>query len=296
MVKGARKCNLMSEKLILVTAATGHVGSKLIPQLLDSGARVRGLTHSPSKKGLIDERAEVVVGDLDKPDSLKGVMEGVTAVYAVTPATTQLPNLLYAAKEAGAEHIVRQSTLEAGAVPPIGPGKWHRESEKIIEASGLAWTHLRPTMMMVNTPAWWAKSIQEENTVSFPGGEGRISPVDPSDIAAVAKVVLTAPGHEGHAYDVTGPELITTGEMVAILSRVLGKPIRYVDIPETTFAEPMAKMGLPPYVVEGLVQTFSAIRGNRFAYVADTVERLTGRPGRTYEMWVRENVKAFSTH
>jgi len=286
----------MSEKLILVTAATGHVGSKLVPQLLDSGTRVRALTHSPSKEGLIDKRAEVVVGDLDKPDSLKGVMEGVTAVYAVTPATTQLPNLIAAAKEAGTRYIVRQSTLEAGAVPPIGPGKWHRESEQIIEASGLAWTHLRPTMMMVNTAAWWAKSIQEQNTVSFPGGEGRISPVDPSDIAAVAKVVLTESGHGGHAYDVTGPELLTIGEMVATLSRVLGKPIRYVDIPETTFAEPMAKMGLPPHVVEGLVQTLSAIRTDRFAYVADTVERLTGHHGRTYEMWVRENVKAFSIH
>jgi (4-alkanoyl-5-oxo-2,5-dihydrofuran-3-yl)methyl phosphate reductase len=146
----------------------------------------------------------------------------------------------------------------------------------------------------VNTIPWWAKTIREQGTVSFPGGQGRISPVDPRDIAAVAKVVLTESGHEGHAYDVTGPQLLTIGDMIAILSRALGKPIRYVDIPETTFAEPMAKMGLPSYVVEGLVQTLSAIRTDRFAYVTDTVERLAGRPGRTFETWVRENIKAFS--
>jgi (4-alkanoyl-5-oxo-2,5-dihydrofuran-3-yl)methyl phosphate reductase len=285
----------LNEKLILVTAATGHVGSQLVPQLLDAGRRVRALTHSPTKRGLIDGRAEVVIADLDKPDSLEGALEGVGSVYAVTPATTQLPNLLSAAKRSGVEHVVRQSTLEAGTVPPIGPGKWHRDSEKLIEESGLDWTHLRPTMMMVNTIPWWAASIQKDGAVYFPGGEGRVSPVDPRDIAAVAKVVLTEPGHGGRAYDVTGPELLSIADMTAILSRALGKPIRYVDVPVATYAEPMAKMGLPPHVVAGLVETFSAISEDRFARVADTVQRLTGRPGRTFDAWARENIGTFSS-
>src|SRR5262249_59612391 len=101
-------------------------------------------------------------------------------------------------------------------------------------------------MMMSNTIGWWADSISTQGTVFFPGGDGRVSPVDPRDIAAVACVVLTQPAHAGHAYDLTGPQLLTVGEMVATLSRVLGKPIRYIDVPETTAGDWMTKAGMPP--------------------------------------------------
>jgi uncharacterized protein YbjT (DUF2867 family) len=124
---------------------------------------------------------------------------------------------------------------------------------------------------------------------------GRVSPVDPRDIARVACTVLTQTGHEGRAYDVTGPELLTVAEMVQILSRVLGKPIRYVEVPETTAGRWMAEAGMPPTLVAALVETLGCIRTNRFAYVADTLERLTGHHGRTYEQWCQQHVVAFDT-
>jgi len=103
----------------------------------------------------------------------------------------------------------------------------------------------------------------------------------------------TQPAHAGHAHDVTGPQLLTIGEMVATLSRVLDKPIRYIDVPETTAGEWMRKAGMSPTLAAALVETLSGLRSNRFAYIADTVERLTGRPARTYDAWCQEHMHAF---
>jgi hypothetical protein len=148
-------------------------------------------------------------------------------------------------------------------------------------------------MLMVNTSAWWAPGIRTSKTVRFPGGHGRISPVDPRNIAATACAVLTQPGHQGRAYDVTGPQLLTIAEMVAILSGVLGQDIRYLDVPETEAGAWMAQSGAPPTVVAALLETLAGIRANKFAYIADTVARLTGHPGRTYQTWCQEHADGF---
>jgi uncharacterized protein YbjT (DUF2867 family) len=251
--------------MILVIGATGNVGRQLVPQLVDVGEKVRVLVRDPRKVEHLWAEVERIRGDLDEPDTLLPALAGVRAVYLIAD-TRQVENVVAAAKRASVEHIVRQSTIEAGAQPPLGPGVWHREAELLVERSGLAWTHLRPTMMMVNTIQWWAESIRAQGTVFFPGGDGRVSPVDPRDIAAVARVVLTQPGHASRAYEVTGPQLLTIGEMVATLSRVLGKPIRYVDVPEAVAGEWMAKAGMSPTLVAALVETLGSLRSNRFAY------------------------------
>ncbi len=278
--------------MILVTGATGNVGRELVPQLLAAGEEVRVLVRGLRRAVHLDDRAERAVGDLDRPETLEPAMVGVRALYLIA-SSRQVANAVAVARVSGVSHVVRQSTIEAGAVPPLGPGRWHREDEVLIESSGIAWTHLRPTMMMVNTIAWWAESICGEGAVFFPGGDGRVSPVDPRDVAAVGRAVLTQRGHEGRAYEVTGPELLTIGRMVEVLSRVLGKPLRYVDIPERAAGVWMAKRGVPLRLVDALVETLGALRSSRFAYVADTVERLTGREGRSFEAWCRENVAAF---
>ncbi len=281
--------------MILVTGATGNVGKELVPQLLEAGERVRVFVRDRGKVADLDKSIEVVQGDLDRPDTIAAAVDGMSSIYLIASRTRQVEDILRTARQAGVRKIVKQSTIEAGAVPPLGPGKWHREQELLIEGSGLAWTHLRPTMMMVNTAAWWAESIRKQGCVWFPGGGGRVSPVAPGDIAAVAVAVLSQPSHEGRAYDVTGPALLTVYEMVSILSRVLGKPIQYQDVPETVAAEWMGKAGLPAYVQAGLVETLGALRRSQYAYVADTVERLTGRRGQSYEAWCREHVDLFET-
>jgi uncharacterized protein YbjT (DUF2867 family) len=250
------------------------------------------LVHTPSKAEGLGDEVELVIGDLDRPERIKDAFAGVRALYLISTAK-QVDAVIEVAKRAGVEHIVRQSTLEAGFDPPIGPGQWHREAEQTIEHSGLAYTHLRPTMMMVNTLSWWAPNIVAREVVFFPGGEGRLSPVDPRDIASVAAAVLTQAGHEGKAYEVTGPQLLSFGDMVATISRTIGKDLRYIDVPEAEAGGQMVKFGMQPEVVAGILETMAGVRADKFAYITDTLELLTSAPGRTWKSWCHEHKKAF---
>jgi uncharacterized protein YbjT (DUF2867 family) len=277
--------------MILVTGATGNVGKELVGQLLEKGAPVRALGRDERKLAALGNRVERAVGDLDKPKTLDAAMQGVQRVNIVTPETQQVVNLLEAAQRAGVRYVVKQSTIEADR--SLGPGKWHRQQEKLIESSGMDWTFLRPTMLMVNTIEWWAATIKSQGAVYFPGGKGRVSPVDPRDVAAAACAVLTQPGHAGQIYPLTGPEALTIAEMVQIIGRLLGKRLRYVSVPSFAAAMWMRRSGLPPYVVKALVETLGALRRSEYAYVTDAVERVSGCKPRSFEMWCRDHITAF---
>src|SRR5262245_36661304 len=131
--------------MILVTGATGNVGRELVPQLVAAGEHVRALVRDPKKGALLGAGVELFVGDLEAKETLLAAMEGARAAYLVGLEARQVERALDAARRAGVELLVRQSTIEAGAVPPLGPGRWHREGELLLEASGLHWAHLRPT-------------------------------------------------------------------------------------------------------------------------------------------------------
>ncbi|MCI0397286.1 MAG: SDR family oxidoreductase [Chloroflexi bacterium] len=277
--------------MILVSGATGNVGQHLVGQLLDKGAEVRALVRDEQKVAHLGNSVERAVGDLDRPETLAAAMQGIDQLYFVTPDTQQVINLLEAAKRAGVSHVVKQSTIEADR--SVGPGKWHREQEELIEASGLAWTFLRPTMLMVNTIEWWSATIKSQSAVYFPGGKGKVPPVDPRDVADVAGKVLTFPGYEGQIYELTGPEALTIGEMVHILETVLGRRIRYVNVPAFLAAIWLRRFGLPRFLVKGLMETLGALRRNEYAYVTDAVERVGRHRPRSFEAWCRDHIAAF---
>lgn len=277
--------------MILLTGSTGNVGKELVQYLLSGGAQVRILVRDERKAAAWKHRVEVAIGDLDKPETLAPAMQGVDQLFLVTPVTAQVENLLRAAKQAGVRHVVKQSTIEADR--RLGPGKWHREQEELIKSMGFSWTILRPTMMMVNTIEWWSATIKAQNAVYFPGGKGRVSPVDPRDIAAVASAVFTHSGHEGKTYELTGPEVFTIGEMVQVLAQVLGRPLRYVSIPAPLAAVWLRRFGMSRELVKALMETLAALRRNEYAYITDSVEKVTGAKPRTFEAWCRENASSF---
>jgi uncharacterized protein YbjT (DUF2867 family) len=173
-------------------------------------------------------------------------------------------------------------------------GKWHYEREELIRASGLDWTFLRPGMFMSNSIEWWADSIKRQGSVFFPGGKkGKVAPIDPGDVARAAAYALTQPGHSGQAYALTGSELFTIGEMVQVISQVLGKPIQYVDIPPIAAKLFMLKTGMDKALVNALMEMLSSLRRNEGAIVTDAVQRITNQSPRTFEAWCREHRKAF---
>jgi uncharacterized protein YbjT (DUF2867 family) len=279
--------------MILITGATGNIGRELIPLLLETGQSIRVFVRDERKVAHLDTCVERVVGDLDKPETLVSAVKNVEKIFLVTYETRQDLNVLEAANRAGVEHIVKLSTLEA-TDHKIQVGKWHYEREELIRASGLDWAFLRPGMFMSNSIEWWAESIKGQNSVFFPGGKkGKVAPVDPRDVAKVAAAALTQPGHNGQAYELTGTELFTIGEMVQVISGVLGKPIQYVDIPPIAAKLFMLKTGMDKMLVNALMEMLGSLRRNEAAVVNDTVERITGQPPRTFEDWCREHAKAF---
>ena len=277
--------------MILISGATGHVGKHLVRQLLDKGVTIRVQVRDEKKVADLPTHVERTVGDLDKPETLVAAMQGVDQLYFVTAVTQHVTHLLEAARLTGVKHVVKQSTIEAGR--SLGPGKWHRHQEELIKSSGFAWTFLRPTMMMDNTMDWWSATIKSQNAVYFPGGKGKVSPVDPRDIAAVACTVLTSPDYRNQIYELTGPESLTISEMVQILSHVLGRRIRYIDIPVFVAALGMRHFGLSRDVVKGLMETLSALRKNEYGYVTDVVERVGYVKPHSFEVWCLDHIAAF---
>lgn len=279
--------------MILITGATGNIGKDLIPLLLESGQSIRVLVRDKRKVAHLDAYVEPVVGDLDRPETLAPAVKNVERIFLVTYETQQDINILEAAKRAGVPHIVKLSTLEA-TEHKIKVGKWHYEREELIRASGLAWTFLRPGMFMSNSIEWWSDSIKGQGSVFFPGGKkGKVAPVDPRDVAKVAAVALTQPGHSGQAYELTGSELFTIGDMVQVISYVLGKSIQYVDIPPIAAKLFMLKTGMDKTLVNALMEMLASLRKNEGAIVTDTVQRVTCQPPRTFEAWCREHIQAF---
>jgi uncharacterized protein YbjT (DUF2867 family) len=281
--------------MILVIGATGNVGGEVVRQLVQRGERVRAFVRDGAAAAKLPAGVEVARGDLAHLETLLAALRGVDRMYLLPPMVPAMRELeagaIRAAEQAGVRHVVKHSNM--GATEEASTlQRWHREGEKLLEASRLQWTMVRPTGFMSNALAW-AHGIKAEGTVYSPGGDGKLSVVDPRDIAAVAVRALVEPGHEGKAYEVTGREALSTAEQVDTISRAIQKPLRYVDVPESAARQSMLGMGMPAVIVEALLDFMALVRDGKGAVVSDAVEKVTGRPARAFADWVAENARVF---
>jgi uncharacterized protein YbjT (DUF2867 family) len=281
--------------MILVTGATGTVGSEVVAQLLAAGQPVRVLTRHPEKAARYASNVEIAQGDLADPESLTAAFAGVDKVFLLATGL-DLPkleaNAVEAAKKAGVKHIVKLSAAGAEIEPGITLGRWHRESEKNLEESGIAWTILRPGAFSSNTLNW-AGSIKSQGMVFHVTGNGKTTPIDPRDIAAVAVAALTTPGHERKIYALTGPEALSTAEQVAKISTAIGKPIQAIDTPEAAARSGMLAQGMPHPLVEAVLELMALIRAGYGGETTNAVEEVLGRKARTFDAWLQDHVTAF---
>jgi uncharacterized protein YbjT (DUF2867 family) len=174
-------------------------------------------------------------------------MRGIEKVYLVSQGSDIEKlggHVVDAAKRAGVRHVVKLSVLGADAPRFIFSG-WHAASERRLMDSGLPWTMLRSGNFMTNSLGW-AETIKSQGAFYQPTGEGGWAAIDPADVGAVAVAALTTTGHERRAYALTGPEALSASDHAATLSRVLGRPLRSVDVPPAAARESMLGMGIPP--------------------------------------------------
>jgi (4-alkanoyl-5-oxo-2,5-dihydrofuran-3-yl)methyl phosphate reductase len=282
--------------MILVTGATGTVGRALIDQLAPTGEPVRAMTRRPATAGL-PAYVEVVAGDLDDPPSLEDAVRDADRVVAVSTGPggpAQDRALALAAAKAGAGLVVKLSTLHVDDDRIDDPiTRWHRAGEDAVRESGVPWTFLRPTGFMSNA-LQWAATIAGRDTVFHPYADGRVSLIDPRDIAAAAVTVLTGPGHEGRAYPLCGPEALGPADEVAILAEVLGRPLRYVEVSPEAAHRAMTDHGMPAELADAVVAKGATGLQTGVAGSDDVLRRLIATEPRTFRDWARDHRDAFS--
>ena len=278
--------------MILVTGATGRTGRELVKLLASTGIPVRAAVRDRTKAAdLATLAVEIAVADLGKPETLTRLFDGVTKAYLTSAPDPQQvtlhSNFIRAAKQAGVKHIVRQSVRGADPESPVKIGRWHAASQKELEDSGIAWTHLQPVYNMQNFLRF-APSIQSKAAFYAPMKDGALSMVDARDIAAVAAATLAGDGHDGKTYGITGPEALTFADAAVQLSAALGKPVRYVDLIPADARPAMLKMGMPEWYVEDLLGFYGFYSTGAGAAVSDVVARFTGQPGRTFRQFAED--------
>jgi len=276
--------------MICVTGAGGTLSSEVIRQL-EQKAPFRAAYFSDKAAESARARGiDAVVIDYNQPETLRAAFQGCERLFLLGPNAlnqTELElNAVEAAKAAGVRHIVKQSVMGA-AEEAYSLANIHRPVEKAIEASGLAWTFLRPNSFMQNTVTFMAQTIRAEGAFYSASGQARISHVDVRDIAAVAVTALRAPGHEGRIFTLSGPEALTYDDMADELSKALGRDIRHISLPPADLKAGMLAEGMPAAIADRMLDLERYFRDNRASRITEDVRQVTGREPRRFAEYVQ---------
>ena len=286
---------------ILVTAATGNVGVEVLRSLLVAGAGEvwAGVRDVAAAQAQLREFPGVrpVRFDFAQDDTLAPALQGVDSLFLLLPpglpdAEARFGRVAAAARAAGVRHVVYMSVQGAESNRFIP----HHKLEKVLAASGLPYTFLRPAYFMQNFNTTLRPDLVERNLVYLPAGEARFTLIDVRDIGRVAAQVLLHPeGHAGQAYALTAATPLTFAEMAQQLSQCLGRPIRYVSPGPLRFFLTKKRQGLPTSFVLVMLMLHYLPRFQRQPPpTTDWVQRLTGHQPLTFAEYVRDYRAALS--
>ncbi|UBU13410.1 SDR family oxidoreductase [Nonomuraea gerenzanensis] len=272
---------------ILITGATGTV-SRAVLRSLAGTEDVRVLVRDPAKA---PAGVQVAVGDLDEPGTLGEAFRGVRTLWLLTAMGPQAPhrsmNAVWAARQAGVEHVVRMSAIGAAHDAPTRNGRLHALSDVELTASGLGWTILRPAFFMQNL-----LGSVDGDTLYGALGEGRIGMVDVRDIGDFAAEVLRAPGrHRGATYTLTGPASISLGTVAEELSQLYGTPITYRPVPVEAGVRSMLEAGLPEWDAKVTGEYLTAYSRGWGDFTTQDFEKVVGRPATPFARFARDHAE-----
>lgn len=264
--------------MILVTGATGTTGSVVLQELLDRGAPVRALTHTPAHADALRARgADVAVADLDDPGSLDVAMRGVERMYLVQSPNerqaAQEVNAISAAERAGAYAVVKLGALGQEPQSPVRFHRTHAEITEHLQMSSLRWTVLQCGGFMQNYLGM-ADAIREGRLVSARPG-AKVAHVDARDVGAVAARALAEEGHENCTYVLTGPEAVTDADIAAAFGAEV------VPVGDDDVRGALLGAGYPSWNVEGLIELDAFYRSGAAASPQPDIEALLGRSARS---------------
>ena len=283
--------------MILVTGATGRTSGEVVKALLAKGEQVRALVRDPKTAGAIQgPGVDLVVGDLEKPETWDAASQGVEKVFLLSPEGPQMAELhgkfADAAKRAGVRHLVRMSMLVSNPDSPLVIAKWHGEADQSVANSGIPYTIIRPAPFM-QIILGSARTIASDDMFSGAQGDGKVGVIDTRDIGNVVATILTSDGHEGKTYPLTGPEALSMGELAGKLSAVLGKEVRYVSVSQEKAKGDLMAMGMPDWMADGWVAIAMMISTGAANMVTPMVQEVTGKEPRSFDQFARDFADAF---
>ncbi len=282
--------------MILLTGVTGKIGGETAKQLIAKGAKLRALVRDAAKAAdLAAAGVELVVGDIADTDAVKRALAGVEKAFLLLPNgeqqeanEKQFTDLCVAA---GIKHLVKMSSMEAVATAKTPIPRAHWAVEEYIRASGLAWTIVKPNFFMQNLLAT-ARSIKELDKFSLPMGGGTTGMADARDIGAVCAEVVTAKGHAGKSYEITGPEVLSFKQVAERFSGVLDRTIEYVPMPIDQFRERMTKV-LKPWHLNAVCELFQEIDEIGLEHTTETFRQLMGREPTSLRRFIQDHEALF---
>ncbi|MCW2882429.1 MAG: putative nucleoside-diphosphate sugar epimerase [Sphaerisporangium sp.] len=287
--------------MILVTGATGSIGTHLVRRLLDDGTPVKAMVRDEAKGKSLE--CDLVVGDFDNPGSLATAMEGVDRLFlnaggaqpvdGEQPMICQQKAAIDAARAAGVSKVVKVSVWHAHQGGRLAEGA-HWEIEHYVKASGLGWSMLQPSGFMQNFITGAGAFTADGKIVDAYGG-APVSYVDCYDIAACAAALLTGPHGLGETYVLTGPQALTHAEIARDLSAALGRTVGHVEVSPDGLAAALRARGLPATFADDVAALSRQVATGSLAATTSSVRDLTGHPPRTFGEFLAANAQALRT-
>jgi uncharacterized protein YbjT (DUF2867 family) len=280
----------MTLPALAVTGSTGAVGGRVARRLADAGVGQRLVLRHPEQAPDLPGAVPVGVSDYGDFGAMIAALEGVEVLFLVSfreaeDRLQQQIRAVDAAMEAGVGRIVYLSFLGASLDSTFLLGRQHRATEEHIEERGIPHTFLRSSFYADFVPYFTG----DDGVIRAPAGDGKVSWICRDDIADTVVAVLTGEGHVGEILENTGPAALDFHETAAVLSRVTGRSITYVEETEEEAWESRRPTGAPDWEIAGWVSSYLAVANGELSLVSDTVRRLTGRPARDLESFLMDN-------
>jgi uncharacterized protein YbjT (DUF2867 family) len=277
--------------MILVTGATGLNGTELLRRLSARGVAARALVRNPAGAEAIAvlPHVEIVQGDMARRETLAAALHETDRAMLISSSARDMLDVQSNFINAGVRHVVKLSGIMPDLHSAFRFARMHGEIENRLEASGMAYTHLRAGEFM---PAYFRQVpvIVAKGAMFLPMEDARIASIDVAEITAR---VLTSSGHEGRTYRLTGPEALTMTEVAAKLSAATGKPVRYVNVPPEDARQAQLAAGMPPYLADALFELFAERRDGKEGKVWPDAATLLGRPPTSFDEFAGRNAAVF---
>jgi uncharacterized protein YbjT (DUF2867 family) len=293
-----------STRFLIVGAGGSHgaTGNHTAQHLLARGLSVRAFVHHADQRAdrLKDLGAEIAVGDLHNFRDVRAALDGMQRAYFTYPVADGLLEattaFAAAGTMAGLQTVVNMSQITARPDHASPAARQHWLAERVLDWSGIGVTHLRPPFFLENLFNVAAPTVAAtDGKICVPYGDGRHAPIAGQDIARVAVGILTDPAkHSGKTYVPTGPVSLSMAEQASVFSRVLGRPVEYVDIRVEDWRQILSQLDvMSPYLIEHLSRVAESHQRGEFDAVTDVVETLGGVAPQSLEAFIRQNQTAF---